>query len=324
MRSTTLMRMLFPAFFALAGTGAAWAADSPAGETGTVEETTASQDGTDPRLKKFEESIEELLPLKPNEIKRYIKERDAVESAIEPGPARMRTETRQIHATPGAAPQVVRLTQGYSSTLLFQDSTGAPWPVLSTILGAPKAFQAVQPKIEAGEGAEKAGNVHANLVNLVPLTSHAASNIVVTLEDAPYPIIIHLLTESAAKSGRTSDSLVIFRLDKPGPKANLPPVGPSRITATVSPEMLSFVHGVPPEGSIPLRLTPSVPGVRVWEYKREFYLRTQHAAVWPAWRTVAAGDDVRVYAMPKVPSLVVSVNGKHEKLTVVSAKSGDK
>lgn len=263
----------------------------------------------------LDESIEQLIPLDPQDVRKFIQKRDAIESVVEPGPAQMKTATRQINATPGAVPQVIRLTHGYSSTLLFQDSTGAPWPILSTILGSPKSFQAVQPKVESTEDGKNAQNTHSNLINLVPLTSHASSNLVVTLEGAAYPVIIQLLTDSAVKTSRTTDALVVFRLNKLGPNANVPQVGPTT-PVTVTPELLSFVHGIPPQGAVQMRTDPIFPNLRVWEFKGQYYLRTPYPAVWPAWTSIANGDDIRVYVMPKAPMLVLSINGVQEKLRI--------
>lgn len=285
----------------------------------------------------FEESLEQLLPLDTGQIKTYIKKRDAVEGAVEPGPALMRTQTRQIAVTPGAVPQVILLTAGYSSTLVFQDSTGAPWPVLSTVLGSSRSFDVSQPKVDQetltveqasnadsvvqaraqAQAAGQATNITSNVINIVPLTNHAASNLVVTLEAAPYPMVLHLLTESQAKDGRISDALVVFRLDKQGPHANTPQIEPaSAVETTVTPEMLGFVHGIAPRGAATVSVNPKIPGLSVWEYKNRLYLRSVHPAVWPAWTAAANGDDVCVYLMPKTPSIVVSVNGTHQKLTL--------
>lgn len=269
----------------------------------------------------LDESIEQLMPVSPQNVQKFIQKRDAIEAVIEPGPAQMRTNTRQIAATPGAVPQVIRLTQGYSSTILFQDATGSPWPILTTILGSPKAFQAVQPKADGEEDARK--NVHSNIINIAPLTSHASSNLVVTLEGAAYPVILQLLTDSAAKPSRTSDSLVVFRLNKPGPNADIPKVGPSAPT-TITAEHLSFVHAVPPPGANLLQTAPRLPSLSVWEFKGQYYLRSAYPAVWPAWSSVASGEDIRVYVMPKAPLLVVSVNGAHIKIRVGKPGTGEK
>ena len=231
----------------------------------------SEEDGGEERSRIFEESVEKLLPVDPGEIRTYIEKRDRVEGAAAPGPARMRTGTRQISAVPGAVPQVIRLTAGYSSTVMFQDATGEPWPVLSIVLGNARAFQATQPKVEAEDGEAQSGvrnrtgtaraNVASNVVSLVPLTNHASSNLMVTLEDAPYPVVLHLITESQARRGRVGDALVVFRLDRGGPNAKpavLAPPAPEAVSA----DLLEFVHGVPPDGARPVRLEPEYPGTR--------------------------------------------------------------
>lgn len=282
----------------------------------------------------FKIALDALLPLTDEQIRELRRRNESAEAAADPPPARMHTETRQLHITPGAAPQVVRMTAGYSSTLMFQDVTGAPWPVLSIILGSPRAFSATQPRVEREtfsesqaelsksiiEAKNKTGNtqrenVTSNVINVVPLSSRASSNLVVSLQDCPYPIILHLLTESPHKGARNSDALVVFRLDKGGPNAALPKLGPG-LPETVTPELLGFVHGVPPEDAILLDVEPRIPGLRAWKYDRRVYLRTSHSVVWPAWSSVAGGDDLRVYVLPPTQSIVVSVDGEHRKIVI--------
>ena len=281
----------------------------------------SEEDGGEERSRIFEESVEKLLPVDPGEIRTYIEKRDRVEGAAAPGPARMRTGTRQISAVPGAVPQVIRLTAGYSSTVMFQDATGEPWPVLSIVLA--RAFQATQPKVEAEDGETQSGarnrtgtaraNVASNVVSLVPLTNHASSNLMVTLEDAPYPVVLHLITESQARRGRVGDALVVFRLDRGGPNAKpavLAPPAPEAVSA----DLLEFVHGVPPDGARPVRLEPEYPGTRAWLYRDRIYLRTGHHAVWPAWLSRAGCGGLTVYALPRAPFVVLSVGGERVKL----------
>ena len=200
------------------------------------------------------------------------------------------------------------------------------------ILGDAKAFQASQPGHPAsasqgpsqgaprstrdGQGQAQGASYadHANLVTLVPLTNHASSNLVVALEGAPYPVILHLLTESSAKQARVEDALVVFRLDTPGPRAPLPAVGPAQ-PGPVTRELLNLVHGIPPEGAARLRLEPELWGTDLWEHGGRRYLRTGHQPVWPAW-SAQAGQAVKVYVMPKTPGIVLSVNGRRVSLTV--------
>lgn len=283
----------------------------------------APEEDGEERSRIFEESVEKLLPVDPGEIRTYIEKRDRVEGAAAPGPARMRTGTRQISAVPGAVPQVIRLTAGYSSTVMFQDTTGEPWPVLSVVLGSARAFQVSQPRVEAGEGETRSGarnqtgtsraNAASNVVSLVPLTNHASSNLVVTLEDAPYPVVLHLITESQARRGRVDDALVVFRLDRSGPNAKPPVLAPPAPEA-VSADLLEFVHGVPPDGAKSVHLEPEYLGTRAWLYRDRVYLRTGHHAVWPAWLSRAGCGGLTVYALPRTPFVVLSVGGERVKL----------
>ena len=276
----------------------------------------SEEDGGEERSRIFEESVEKLLPVDPGEIRTYIEKRDRVEGAAAPGPARMRTGTRQISAVPGAVPQVIRLTAGYSSTVMFQDAT-------AIVLCNARAFQATQPKVEAEDGEAQSGarnrtgttraNVASNVVSLVPLTNYASSNLMVTLEDAPYPVVLHLITESQARRGRVGDALVVFRLDRGGPNAKpavLAPPAPEAVSA----DLLEFVHGVPPDGARPVRLEPEYPGTRAWLYRDRIYLRTGHHAVWPAWLSRAGCGGLTVYALPRAPFVVLSVGGERVKL----------
>lgn len=283
----------------------------------------------------LEESIEALLPVDEEGIRRYKTRKDRIDAALEASPAQMRTQTRQLNVTPGAITQVLRLTAGYVSTIVFQDSTGAPWPILSSTVGAAEAFSITQPKVEQeiiseSQAAnatsaiqaknqaklnEQTVNVQSNILNIVPLTKHASSNLVVSLEGAPYPIQLHLVTESKDKVGRISDSLVVFRLDKQGPHAVLPQLTPTTPT-TITPELLGMLHGIPPHGAALLKIEPRVTGITVWEYNNRLFLRTRYAAVFPAWLGVANSEDMRVYVLPKTPSIVLSINGAHQKFTI--------
>ena len=271
----------------------------------------------------FDDALDLIMPITPEELGVAQERQAALTQAATPKPAMMHTETRQIHITPGKAPQVVHLTYGYTSTLVFQDMTGRPWPVLAMVVGNPQAFAALQPKIqrlEAPKGgvvdSQASDNVNSHIINLVPLSPYASSNVALTLEDCPYPIILHLLTTSPTDPRRLSDALVVFRLDQAGPNAALPNLGPSLQAATVSEETLGFIHAVPPGSAQRLKLEPEVSNVKLWRYQGKLYLRTNHALIWPAWTQVAAGEDMRVYVLPKTRSLVLSVAGAYTKIKV--------
>ncbi len=287
------------------------------------------------REERFEESLEELLPVNPDEVRRYLDARERLEGASDPTPATMESRARTVEGGLAKTPEVIRLTPGYSSTLLFQDMTGAPWPVLSAILGDPQAFSLSQPRVErttrtlpadgSGSGGKDAEvtveNVHSHLVNLVPLANRAASNLVVTLEGADYPLVFHLVTESQRAQGRTNDALVVLRVARRGPGARDAVLGPA--PEFVSEELLGFAHGVPPRGAKRLKVEPDDRGVRAWLHEGMVYVRSVHKAVWPAWTRSAAMEGATVYVMPMTPSVVVSRNGRRETYRLVQGTGAD-
>lgn len=279
---------------------------------------------TQPREDPFEESLKELLPLAPEEVERFLRARDALEGAAEPGPARMQSRVRTLDAGSISTGEVLHLTRGYSSTVLVEDVTGAPWPVLSAILGDPGAFAVSQPRADQevlpsdgapspegrGEGAKERSvrNVHSHIVNIVPLTNHAVSNLVLTLEGAQYPLVLHLVTDSARRPGRASDALTVLRLSRPGPCARAVAVGPA--PGMVSEAMLGFMHGRAPAGAVRMKVQPADQGLQVWLYEGSIYVRSMHQAVWPAWTQTAATEGWTLYVMPRTPSLVLTREGR--------------
>ena len=286
------------------------------------------------REEDFEEALDLVLPVSPEEIRRAREKKEALERAASPDPAKMHVETRTIPVTPNTVPQVVRLTQGYSSTLVFHDVTGRPWPVLNVVLGNPQAFSLVQanmPEAKAstsehsGASAKEESaprtvqgeeNSQSHILNIVPLTERASANLALTLEDCPYPLILHLITDSPFQGRRTSDALVIFRLNKRGPRAEQ---GEKTWEETVSPvtdETLAFIHALPVPEATALRTEPVLQETQLWRLRGKLYLRTRYDLVWPAWQAVAHGDDIRVYVLPKTTSLVVAVEGKSHTLRI--------
>jgi intracellular multiplication protein IcmK len=118
--------------------------------------------------------------------------------------------------------------------------------------------------------------------------------------------------------GAIHDGAVVFQATMRGPLAEKPMIGGVKATSTVDEIMLGFVDGIPPKGAEYLPCTPEFDGVGVWEYEGQLYVRTRHAAVWPAWTMVANGTgDIRVYKMPVVPSIILSKGGATHTLNII-------
>ncbi|MCR5562134.1 MAG: DotH/IcmK family type IV secretion protein [Desulfovibrio sp.] len=298
----------------------------------------------------FASALEMAMPLSPEEIWRARDLREAVENAQSPLPAKMCMESRNLSLIPKGVPQIVRLTHGYSSTLVFQDLTGKPWPILHTVLGNPQAFSTLSPglqaqKIDGNSHSSQSSRENAkesspkalakdvasepledsdapksqnHMLNIVPLTARANSNLAIALEDAPYPIIVQLITDSPRSAKRSQDALIVFRLDQKGPlsRSDEPFLASQSLNSS---ESLAFIHNDPPKEAARLCIKPDLADTRLWKLGQSRYLRTPHALVWPAWKSVTNAEHIRVYELGQSPSLVLSVHGQNTTLTVTES-----
>lgn len=254
----------------------------------------------------YELSLEQVLPMTPEQIQAYLDRMKQTSEAIRDSePPKMCTRTERLMLQPGATPPTVHIVPGYVSTVTFFDATGSPWPITSVTEGNSKWFSVQKPEdLEPG-----------NMLTVSALARHAHSNITVTLKDETTPVVVRLTTDDRNK-GAITDSLISFQADKRGPNASDPMVG-RKLKSVVSSNMLSFLDGVPPSGAVRMALSPSKDGVALWKLDKHLYLRTKYAAVWPAWSDVLSGTaDYRVYELPIVPSIIVSIGGHTETLSI--------
>ncbi len=292
--------------------------DTNLADTGELEESVSQEKKAQKRRADLDESMEELLPLSPDEIRRFMERQDEADSAVSPDPAAMKTRVVSLPCTPQKSPHVVHLAAGYSSAIMFQDVTGAPWPVLTAIVGNAEAFSVSGPDRADAEDKEKPGQTagqtagqnarHSHIVTVLPLKPHASGSLVLTLQDAAYPVLLHLVSAGSRGRERVSDALTVIRLEGQGPSARPVVIGPRPETA--SEELLSLVHGIVPEKAGKIRTVPKIPGLAVWRCQDRLLVRTPYEAIWPAWLSCAGSEGMKVYSMPVTPSIVLSIDGK--------------
>ncbi|MBQ7617779.1 MAG: hypothetical protein IJS50_02780, partial [Desulfovibrio sp.] len=162
-------------------------------------------------------------------------------------------------------------------------------------------------------------NPHSHIINVVPLKDLASSNLVVSLEDAPYPVILHLIADSPLASTRTTDALLTFRLQGQGPLAKVN-LEAGELKTEYHNELLGFIHGLPNPEAKALGLDPPEPLTKLWSLKDKLYLRTQADLIHPAWIAVAQGEDLNVYVLPKTRALVLAKDGQSRTLRIVGPK----
>tara|TARA_Y100000588_G_C14172012_1_gene889601 strand:- start:147 stop:1208 length:1062 start_codon:yes stop_codon:yes gene_type:complete len=247
----------------------------------------------------FEQMSKQLFPMSPEEIIRlkqmhktqeYAKESPA---GVPPKP----TATSQIvNLSPGSTPPVIRLSRGFVSSLVFLDSTGAPWPISAYDLGNPEAFNIQWDKM-------------SNTLMIQSQKMYTYGNLAVRLKDLNTPVMLTLIPGQKAVDYR-----VDLRIQGIGPNASDSPVTQG-LPASADDMLLHVLDGVPPPGST--RLIVSGGDARAWLLNDKMYVRTNLTILSPGWiGTMTSADGMHAYEMQKSPVILVSWHGKVMQLKV--------
>lgn len=247
----------------------------------------------------YESVKEQLFPMAPQQIIRlkrdYQTSQFAKESPV--GTPPKPTATSQfVNLSPGSTPPVIRLSQGFVSSLVFLDSTGAPWPISAYDLGDPSAFNIQWDK-------------SSNTLMIQSLKLYTYGNLAVRLRDLNTPVMLTLVPGQKAVDYR-----VDLRIQGLGPEAKNLPME-TGIPPAANDLLLNVLDGVPPAGST--RLTVSGGDARVWLVNEKMYVRTNLTILSPGWLgSMTSADGMHAYEMQKSPVLLVSWHGKVMQLKV--------
>lgn len=262
---------------------------------------TAVDTGSDVGDEAFAAMTQSQLPLTPPQIRTLKKLFDETQRAAAEYPGVPPTPTSSslvVNLSPGATPPVIRLLSGYVTSLVFVDSTGAPWPVRSVDNGDPQSFNITWD--------QKDSNTSTLLVQAI--TQYKAGNLAVLLEGLNTPVMLTLLPGQAS---------VDYRVD-----LHVPGIGPlalpvqNGLPPSASPLLLNVLSGIPPQGSRQLKVTPRG-YADVWILGDYFYIRSRATILSPAWiATMSSSDGTHAYKMPVAPMIIVSLNGKPVNLNI--------
>lgn len=238
-----------------------------------------------------------VLPLTPDQIRTLRKRLAASQQAAVASPSTPPKPTSSaviVNLAPGATPPVVRLSNGFVSSLVFLDSTGEPWPISSYDIGDPKSFNIQWDK-------------KGNTLLVQASTNYKPGNLAVMLKGQDTPVMITLIPGQQA---------VDYRVDLrvPGFGPNAQPIM-SSMPATESASLLDFLNGVPPQGAQSLQVAGGP--CEAWKYNGNVYLRTSLTALSPGWiSAMSSPDGTHVYEIAQTPVVLASFQGKIIQLTI--------
>lgn len=249
--------------------------------------------------KAYEKMQQQLFPLSPDQVVKLHQAYNTqafAESSPVGVPPKPTATSQFVNLSPGSTPPVIRLAQGFVSSLVFLDSTGAPWPISAYDLGDPASFN-IQ------------WDHTSNTLMIQALKLYNYGNLAVRLRGLNTPVMLTLVPGQKAVDYR-----VDLRVQGYGPNAKgllmdegLPP--------SANDVLLHVLDGVPPDGS--QRLTVSGGDARAWLLNDKMFVRTNLTVLSPGWiASMTSADGTHAYEMLKSPVLLVSWHGKVMQLKV--------
>lgn len=241
----------------------------------------------------FNQLLQQNMPLSPQQVLELHQQIDVSQRAaatppvVPPKPV---SSTLMINLAPGTTPPAVRLAQGYVSSLVFVDSTGAPWPIAAFDIGNPKAVN-IQ------------WDGKSNILILQAVNPYSNGDIVVQLVGLPTPITLELVAGQ-----RVVDYRVDIHVAGIGPNTKELPIG-TALPNSANQLLLGVLDGVAPAGSKPL----SVKGIDAlaWLLGERIYLRTRFTVLSPGWiGTMVSSDGMHAYEIPRTSSVLISRYGE--------------
>ncbi|MFI4918090.1 MAG: DotH/IcmK family type IV secretion protein [Legionellales bacterium] len=248
--------------------------------------------------KSFNDMTHTLYPLSPEQIihlKQIYHTSEYAQSSPAGTPPKPTATSQFVNLSPGSTPPVIRLSQGFVSSLVFLDSTGAPWPIYAYDLGDPSAFNIQWDKT-------------SNTLMIQATKLYNYGNLAVRLKGLNTPVMLTLIPGQKAVDYR-----VDLRIQGYGPNASTP-LGEA-LPSSANDLLLHILDGVPPAGS--QRLTVSGGDARAWLSTEKMYVRTNLTILSPGWlASMTSADGMHAYEMQKSPVLLVSWHGKVMQLKV--------
>ncbi|HVX00520.1 MAG TPA: DotH/IcmK family type IV secretion protein, partial [Candidatus Babeliaceae bacterium] len=247
----------------------------------------------------FDGMVQQNMPLSPQQV---VKLRQLVDTsqraaAIQPNvPPKPVSSTLMINLAPGATPPAIRLAQGYVSSLVFVDSTGAPWPIASYDIGDPKSIN------HQWDG-------KSNILLIQAIAPYSNGNIVIRLVGLPTPITLEIVSGQRVVDYRTD-----IHVSGIGPNSKEIPIG-TPLPASANQLLLSILDGVSPPGSKQMMVKGG--DAQAWVLGDKMYIRTRFTVLSPGWiGKMVSPDGMIAYEMQQTSSVLISQYGNPIELKI--------
>lgn len=247
----------------------------------------------------FNALLQQNMPLAPQQVVQLRQQMDIAQraAAVPPNiPPKPVSTTLMINLAPGTTPPVIRLAQGYVSSLVFVDSTGSPWPIAAFDIGNPKSVN-IQ------------WDARSNILLMQAVTPYSSGNMVIRLVGLPTPITLEIIAGQ-----RRVDYRVDIHVPGIGPNTKELPIA-SAIPNSANELLLGVLDGVAPAGS--RQLTVIGADCQAWLLGEKMYLRTRLTVLSPGWMgKMVSPDGMQAYEMPKTSSVLISRYGEPTELRI--------
>ena len=241
----------------------------------------------------------QLFPLdkeKIHKLKRDYHEDEFAKAADAGTPPKPTATSQFVNLSPGSTPPVIRLSQGFVSSLVFLDSTGSPWPISAYDLGDPSSFNIQWDKT-------------SNTLMIQSMKLYTYGNLAVRLVGLNTPVMLTLIPGQKAVDYR-----VDLRVQGIGPNASNLPMEEG-LPPSANNVLLHVLEGVPPSGS--KRLIVNGGDARAWLLDSRMFVRTNLTILSPGWvGSMTSADGMHAYELQKSPVLLVSWHGKVMQLKI--------
>lgn len=241
----------------------------------------------------FRSVSQDAFPLSPDQINALRNMLDQTQRAQAAAPYKTppapTSTSLSIDLAPGAVPPVIRLSKGFVSSLVFIDSTGAPWPIEAYDLGDPTAFNISWDK-------------KGNTLMVQARQDYSYGNLAVNLKNLNTPVMLTLVPGQ-----RVVDYRVDMRVPGQGPQATVS-IG-DNLPAAADNQLLNVLNGIPPMNG--LRLKTENDFAEVWKVGDVVYLRSAYTLLSPAWvAKMSSADGMNAYKLSPAPLVLLMRHGQ--------------